>query len=191
MLREADGPHLSADGRSLRTSSSTPLYFDDIDQVGCLNRNRTTEQNLGWRARSLSGRPTFPQPHFIRNQRVAGTPGGLAAGVAAIDRRQESLRSEMIEQGRTIKNKHDLRSIAASLPLPVHTFLVGPEEDMAVEQGVPIGGLQAVLERRGESGRRHRPLVADEYALGQTNTVRSVVAEQPCSPRLRNRSDGR
>ncbi len=61
---------------------------------------------------------------------------------------------------------------------------------MAVEQGVPIGGLQAVLERRGESGRRHRPLVADEYALGQTNTVRSVVAEQRCSPRLRNAEHG-
>src|SRR5260221_3513016 len=118
MLREADGPHLSADGRSLRTSSSTPLYFDDIDQVGCLNRNRTTEQNLGWRARSLSGRPTFPQPHFIRNQRVAGTPGGLAAGVAPFDRRKENLPYAMNEQGRHTKDKHDLRSVAASLPLP-------------------------------------------------------------------------
>src|SRR5260221_14583949 len=100
MLREADGPHLSADGRSLRTSSSTPLYFDDIDQVGCLNRNRTTEQNLGWRARSLSGRPTFPQPHFIRNQRVAGTPGGLAAGGAAIDLRPGNPPSRKKQQER-------------------------------------------------------------------------------------------
>src|SRR5260221_4384307 len=118
MLREADGPHLSADGRSLRTSSSTPLYFDDIDQVGCLNRNRTTEQNLGWRARSLSGRPAFPQPHFIRNQRVAGTLGGLAAGVAAIDRRQANLRSGIIEQSRTLQHNADPRGIAAKQTHP-------------------------------------------------------------------------
>jgi hypothetical protein len=91
-----------------------------------------------------------------------------------------------IEQGRTIESEQSLGTATAGLALPVHSLSIRPEEDVPVQQSVPIGRLEPVHQRPGQRGRRHWSLVADEHALRETERVRSMAAQQRRALRFRH-----
>ncbi len=108
-------------------------------------------------------------------------PSGLAPRVAAVDWRQKRFGPVGCQESLTVESEHDLGPIAASLPLSVHAVSIGPKEDMAVEQRIPVAGIEAIVERTGKGGWWHRPLVTDEHTLRQTDIVRSVLSEPRCT----------
>ena len=77
-------------------------------------------------------------------------------------------------------------AVTAGAPLPLHALRVRPEEDKAVQERVPIGRLKLIVQCAHKSGGWHRSLIADHYAVGQPNVVRSVHAKQHVALQLRD-----
>ena len=75
-------------------------------------------------------------------------------------------------------------AVAAGAPLPLHALRVGPEEDKAVQERVPIGRLKPIIQCAHEGGGWHRPLIADHHAARQPNVVRPVHAKEHVALRL-------
>ena len=86
-----------------------------------------------------------------------------------------------IEQDGAIKGQQGLWALAACAPLPLHLLSIKPQEDEAIQQRIPVGGLEAIVERWGKSRRRYRPLLPYQHSFRHAHIVRSVAAKSSCT----------
>lgn len=87
------------------------------------------------------------------------------------------MRAEVFEKRYGVEGQDDLRAITAGAPLPVHPLPVRPEENVAVQQRVPVARLETVIQGASEGGRRHRTLVSDGHALRKAETFSSLTSQ--------------
>jgi hypothetical protein len=154
------------------------LDLSNVDEERSLDGHVAPEQKLRRRTAAFTRWPPISQPHAVRDQRFSAAQCGFAASVAAVDGRHESLHAETRKQGGGVEGEQDLRTIAASETLSDHAVVIRPEEHKAVQEFIPIGRLEAIVERPSEGCRRHRPLITNDNSLRQADAIRPMTAEQ-------------
>lgn len=126
---------------------------------------------------SQAGRLAPPprlRPFGIRNKRADSSDRRLPAGVSRIDGREGHLMSITAEQPFRLDDQNHLRPRLAGAALPIEPIRIEPEEDLAVDEAVPLGRRQAdqtALQRPC----RHRPLVPDLNPAGQFGMIPAML----------------
>jgi hypothetical protein len=105
----------------------------DSQQIGCGDWHRAAEQELRGRPGSLPRRPPGPVPAVVGEQGSTPASSGLAARIAAVDRRHESMLAKPGEECRGVEGQHELEADPAGLALPLQALSVGPEEHVTIQ----------------------------------------------------------
>ena len=123
-----------------------------IDQVR-VQRQMAFNSDFGRKARTWplvrsDDWPALDEPIVVGGEKDPRSRNGIATGVAAVDRAQEDLMSQIGQQSVGVKSENDLSPSFKSPQMTIEAVFIRPQENEAVQEPVPVGRGHIIAESR-------------------------------------------